>query len=285
MSDGHGNGRWTSRKEEGYKLLFRQSLGISLGALPFPYWHIDLNAGCGFNHQADCEGSPLVFLREAVRFQRPFRAFFCDHEPEFTGALEQVCNGLFVSADGSGPGEFSIEDLPPRSAWGIHCLDNAKMLPVVADAIRKSERNSQHAVGTCLCDPNGYPHGFPTEALIAFAADFPKIDLILNLNVSLFARVRGCKASRRENISKGFQEWPELGELIGLFPRPHWWLRNPPPHKGGERFITFLGRTYRPDRGRFADFYPLTTRIGQEILRTLRHNSDGLLPFMLEEPS
>lgn len=279
-----GQGIWTSRKEEGFANVFRQSLYLSMSARPFDYWHIDLNAGGGFNHEADCDGSPLVFVREACKVSRTFRAYFCDHDGSLVDELRDRLVSFALLADGSGPNPDCL--FPAGSHFTFACCDNADFLPRVAQHIRNQETNSRHAVGTCLCDPNGYPHGFPTEALMAFAHEFPKIDLILNLNVSLFARVRGAKASRNEKTGKGFRNWPELGELVGRFPRPHWWLRNPPPHRGtGDRFITFLGRTYRPDRGRFADFLPLKSRIGQEILRTLRHNADGLLPFMWEEPS
>ena len=42
-----GQGGSTPRKQEGFARLFRQCLYLSRGALPFAYWHLDLNAGEG----------------------------------------------------------------------------------------------------------------------------------------------------------------------------------------------------------------------------------------------
>ena len=259
-----GQGGSTPRKQEGFARLFRQCLYLSRGALPFAYWHLHLNAGEGFNHVAGCEGSPITFIQEALKVGRRFHAFFCDNDPALTEKLRGAV--------------LATTPWPDGSSATIRTSDNAQLFAAVADAIREEEPNPAHAVGSCLCR-----HGFPEKEMAAFAERFPKIDLIFHLNVSLFARVRGCKASPNPSRSKGFGEW-ELGELIGRFARPHWWLRNPPPHSwGGERFITFLGRTMRPDRRRFTDFYPLGSRIGREILRTFRHNPGGLLPFMWED--
>jgi hypothetical protein len=167
-------------------------------------------------------------------------------------------------------------------------MDNADFLRDAAQEIRAAERNPGLAVGSCLCDPNGFPEGFPVEALKDFAREFPRIDLVVNLNVSLFARVRGCKASANEAIRKGFVYWPELGDLVGLYPRRHWWVRNPPAGPWGmERFVTFYGHNWpRTKRTAFAEFVPLDSLAGQEIVGTFkRHASDQkLFSFMLGTP-
>jgi hypothetical protein len=274
-----GQGPNTRRKEELFARLFRWALYISRGAWPRPYCHTDLTAGCGYNHEAGCPGSPAVFLQTALEVGVPtLRASFCDIDPEAIKQLEAV----------------AFANTPWPDDWEVtaRCCDNADFLPLVAAAIEREDRRPWHAVGTCLCDPNGFPHGFPTLALIDFLTRFPKIDPIFNLNCSLFARVgsevlgTGCKGSKNERLREQFRHWPELGELITAFPRPYWWVSNPPPHKnGGERFITFLGRTLEPDRKKFAGFHPLGSEAGQYIVRRLKRFADdqGLFPFMTEE--
>jgi hypothetical protein len=274
QKQGQGNG--TQRKEEGFAALFRMSLRVSkaTAVAAFPYWHLDLNAGCGWNVKANCPGSPAVFLDEAIAAARsgPVHARFCDTDPVAVESLRANCFGLCCR-------------IGPEASVAARAVDNADFLRGAADEIRVAERNPGLALGTCLCDPNGFPEGFPVEALRDFTREFPRIDLVVNLNVSLFARVRGCKESERENIRKGFVHWPELGELIGLYPREHWWVRNPPAGGlGQERFVTFYGHNWpRTKRTAFAEFVPLDSLAGQEIVGTFKRQASDqkLFSFML----
>jgi hypothetical protein len=67
-----GQGSQTRRKEEGFSVLLQDCLSLSKGgaARQFNYWHIDLNAGCGFNHEVGIPGSPVVFLDAVERQKR-----------------------------------------------------------------------------------------------------------------------------------------------------------------------------------------------------------------------
>src|SRR5262245_58172491 len=78
-----GQGLGTARKEQGFAALFKFSLTISRNekVMCYPYWHVDFNCGSGLNERVECDGSPLVFLTEAVRANRPVHAYFCDSDP------------------------------------------------------------------------------------------------------------------------------------------------------------------------------------------------------------
>lgn len=263
-SNGQGQGKGTARKEDGFAALFRLLLKVSTGEAVrnFPYWHLDLNAGVGWNDKAGCPGSPLVFLREAARVGRPCRAYFCDNDPEAAGRLQAN-----VLAEGA----------PPEgSERHVVCCDNADLLARVGAEIAADERVPELAVGSCVCDPNGFRQWFPVGGLVDFFDRFRRIDCILNLNTSLFARVEGCKRSANAAIRKGFEDWPELGELLGGFHKQTCFIRNPSKGGGGrERFVTFLGTNARIKRTPFKDFYPLDSWQGQEIVRTLRRVDVG----------
>src|SRR5262245_32058669 len=72
--------RQTRRKIEGLTRIFLENLSVSRGgrAIGYPYWHVDLNCGSGHNEKADCDGSPITFLRCAVKGRRRVKAFFFD---------------------------------------------------------------------------------------------------------------------------------------------------------------------------------------------------------------
>src|SRR5215472_10614535 len=56
-----------------------------------PYFHLDLNAGSGWNEIAGCPGSPLVFLELAQQklTALPIYAWFCDINPVAIDKLEK----------------------------------------------------------------------------------------------------------------------------------------------------------------------------------------------------
>jgi hypothetical protein len=228
--------------------------------LPFAHWHLDLNAGCGLN--ATCEGSPLTAIRAALDAGRsaPVRFHFCERSKGRVAQLRNLCFGL-------------VERLPPDSQMSARALDNSAFLPEVADMIRQEER-PEFAAGTVLCDPNGFPHGCPVDALDAFSLEFRRVDLILNLNLSLFARVfgkngkGGCLGSANESIRKGFLDWPKLNALVARFHKRFAFVRN--PSRGPrERFTTFF-LTNNPNAGtsRFLDFFARGSTQWHEIIET-----------------
>jgi hypothetical protein len=246
-----GQGADTARKEEGFRALIRSALKLA-GAptiATFPFWCIDLTCGSGFNDKAGCHGSPVIFLEEILRADRRFMAYFCDNEPSHTDALRlRLPPQLLLRRD---------------SAWQVVCADNRILLPHIAEVIAARE-DAQHAVGLCLCDPNGWK-AVPVEALQAFARRFPKVDLVLNLNLSLFRKVRG----HRRKCKPGFDDWPSVAELPALFSRNHWLIRNPSRCGKGHKFAILFGRNHPRGMKKFEDFVPIDSKDGQDIIESL----------------
>jgi three-Cys-motif partner protein len=246
-----GQGAGTLRKEEGFRHLLRDALRISNAPRirRFHYWHTDLHAGSGWNEEASCPGSPVVFLEEARLRGRLYRAHFCDRNLPSRLALEERLNGWSEPAGST----FAV--------WG---LDNSEILPHVSREIRMKEPNPERAVGTVLCDPNGW-RDVPYPELVTFATAFPSIDLIINLNVNLF---RSAGELRRRS-APGFEDWPTPAEIITPLDRQHWLIRNIARH-GGHCFTILLGRNLRQKVGQFRDFYPISSPVGRDILANLR---------------
>ena len=149
-----------------------------------PYFHLDLNAGSGWNDIAGCPGSPVVFLELAQRqiTHMPLYAWFCDINPTAIARLEQWL--------------LQYGHLPQRGI-SLLCEDNLSVIARFAEQIRRRDR-PEHALGSLLCDPNAWFHrnqkgeGVPVEEIIQFAAEFPKIDIIFNVNYRVYAMQRGA---------------------------------------------------------------------------------------------
>lgn len=254
-----GQGQTTRRKLDCFASLFRQSLLISrkYSLMPWPYWHIDLNAGSGWNSEVECEGSPVIFARTAREVGRCCRANFCDNGPA------------------------QIEALRPRLAevgwpnnWTDHLIEVAEndvFLFTVARLITAEEK-PQFAVGSVLSDPNG-PSGLPVGSLAAFAKLFPRIDVIININASCFARIRGCKENPTTPANRAIAaKYLELYEVIKMIDRPHWHVLNNRRATGfGDRFLILVGRTLNRKKPPTPDFVSLESIAGQEIVCDLKN--------------
>jgi hypothetical protein len=257
-SNGQGQGGGTARKEDGFAALFHISLGMSKAppVANHPYHHLDLNSGCGWNYKGNCDGSPVVFLREAVAACRPgtIQVYFCDIDAESIRKLHGACSPYTPLLNGS-----------------VHAaaMDNGAFLKRVTSMIVEEERKPEYAIGSCVCDPNGWKQGFPIGGLEEFFLRFPRIDFILHLNFSVLAMVRGCKKSPSESQSKGFRQWPEVQQLLDRFHKQEWFIRNP-SSCNGMRFTTLVGRNRKTRRSPFKEFFPLDSRQGREIVTFLR---------------
>jgi len=250
-----GQGDSTPWKVDGFATVFHVSLDIGNAEKlrKWAFWHLDLNAGCGWNDKAGCEGSPISFLRVASQFKRPIRAYFCDKRQEACDALA---------------GRIPPLSLPGTIFTNVVCCDNAALLGEIAKQIRRCE-NPEYAIGQVLCDPNGF-NDMPLDALAAFAAEFPRIDVIIHLNISLFARMRGCKKS--EQYAKGFGSKPEPEDVLRRLGRKWWSIRRIPSRKGmkGERFTTAVGTSFKNRSRRIMDFVDLESDEGQSIVKQLK---------------
>lgn len=250
-----GQGGTTKFKELRFELVCAQSLRISKApsVCRWPYYHVDLNAGGGYNTQLSVPvpGSPLNFLKAAERNQRTnFYAFFVDHNP---ACIQQLIARPEIEA--------------AANRVFLHQGDNAEILPIVTEFIAARER-AHYAMGSVLVDPNGYRLGVPYESLQTFCAVHPRIDLIMNLNIRTFQLERG-------QIEKGLGAWGTytlhpISTFPALFARPNWMITDV-CQLNGDRFVQLVGRTMQtatPDY-RSIGFYELASDHGQRILAAI----------------
>ena len=149
----------------------------------YRYHHLDANAGSGWNDLIGVPGSPIIFHQNADTYLREARvnAFFCDRRAEAIETLRQTL--------GEAPHRLERSRL-------LNC-DNEIALQIFAEEIAKYE-DPRFAIGSVLADSNGYffrnarGEGPPIHGLYEFARRFPRMDIVLNLNLSAYYRQRAA---------------------------------------------------------------------------------------------
>ncbi len=257
---GQGQGVGTVSKEKLFARLFQASLDAA--ARNRVYWHIDLNCGSGYNDKVGCNGSPLVFMEEAMKSKRtgPIEALFCDNNTSAVLELQKRLRRIY--------------DHMPAWPACVHVADfeNAYFLEYIGEFMQAND-DPQSAIGTCLCDPNGY-NDMPVDALATFACRFPKIDIILNININLFKSVEGCKSDTAK-VSEGhkrvFREWPTVKEITDRISRPCWMIRNPPKNTfGRHHFTQIIGRIAEIPVVAGSELFPIDSPDGRRIIGKLK---------------
>jgi len=195
-----------------------------------PYFHLDLNAGSGWNDIAGCPGSPFVFLELAQQkiTHLPLYAWFCDINPDTVGKLERllVRHGHL-----------------PQLGVSLICDDNRSVIQRFAEQIRRRER-PEYALGSLLCDPNAWFHrnakgeGVPVQEILEFAAEFPRIDIILNVNYRIYHCHRGAGIKMPNSAHARMLTPEQIRTALG---REHW-LVSRQHHGPGDSFWLAIGR-------------------------------------------
>jgi hypothetical protein len=196
-----GQSAGTPKKQARLYQLFRCSLQTSKAPKirDFIFWLFDGNAGCGINYKAGCKGSPLTFLDAAEKSRRKWFGMFCEKESERCAELEDHLQM-----------RFSAGHWPEDCSWTVSCKDNAIGLVEFQRRIEASGEKPEFAHGIVFIDSEGFPGGIPIRQLPEFLARFPRIDLIFNVNISVFAMVQAARASNNPKIpnKEKFQKWP-----------------------------------------------------------------------------
>lgn len=216
------------------------------GGKRYPFWFLDANCGTGHNAEVNVRGSPLVFWdvsRMCLPLMLPV-AHFCDHNAD---AISQLKRRFAHMADAS-----------DATVW--HC-DNGIALRAFANRIQQQE-NPQFAIGSVLFDPNGYfwHTQVPVGELEWFTTQFPRIDIILNLNIRTYHLQRGA----------GHAVLPPA-EVLASLHRSNWLVAR----AGGQnRHLLAVGRNIPTGDHKALGFYKAESEIGQRMLNVTRPEAD-----------
>lgn len=224
------------------------SIGMIIGSNSFAgrgfkFWHFDANAGSGWNHDVRVPGSPMVFwsvARERLLGMEPV-PFFCDINE---GAMRALSGVL------------------PREAKARSVLlpgDNEEGLEVFAEYIRRSGEKPRYAIGSVIIDPNGYFYrnkdgiGAPVNALQWFCREFPRIDIILNLNIRTYQLQRGAG-----------QAVKLPADVLDSLNKSHWLVAR--AGRARSRFLLAIGRNVKTSAHHTLNIYDRESSIGRYIL-------------------
>lgn len=248
-----GQGPTTEWKERRIQAILHVSQSLAKKQPHYTYWHADLNSGSGFNENANCIGSPLAFLGAAQQAGRQnFRAVFVDHDERLIEALMKTPIGQ------------------DKRCACFNC-DNGEILPVLSEMICAQERRPHYAFGSLIVDPNGYfGDEVPLNQLVTFCSEFPRMDMVLNLNVRTYQLMR-------PHIAKGIGKWngkvcPALSDLPKLLSRPHWLVCKVIGQRS--RFVLLVGRSYKAGDHAAIGLYHMDGERGQQIIMELDGTDD-----------
>jgi hypothetical protein len=224
----------------------------------YRFWHFDANAGCGFNAKIGVPGSPLVFWEAANQHLRGLEPapFFCDINRESMSELRRAVAS-------KGPSVL----LPGDNDEGL--LHFGKCIEFAGD-------KPAFAVGTVVVDPNGYyfrnkeNEGPPTKALKWFLPRYPRIDLVMNLNVRTY---RMQKALGHDVLAPR--------DLLASLHKQHW-LLGLTAH-GGDSFLVAIGRNVPTGDYRAVGLHKANSPIGKDILNAAQAGRQFKLDFDLPD--
>lgn len=232
-----------------------------------PYFHLDLNAGSGWNEIAECPGSPVVFCELAQQqiTAMPLYAWFCDKNQAAIDKLERWLTHY---------GHL------PQSGISLLCEDNRSAIVRFAEQVRRRDR-PQYAIGSLLCDPNAWFYrakdgaGVPVEEVIEFAAEFPKIDIILNINYRFYNMAQGVDRRRRLRGKQDSFSVLSPDEIRARLNRKHWLVSH--QHFGGDRFWLAIGRNVPTGDHRRLGLVHWDSPEGRQVMNTVAGGRQGEL--------
>lgn len=219
----HGQSKYTRYKEQFFGLCLgyhmkRESRFLKSLAFSPPYFHIDLNAGPGYNNISRTVGTPILFMRQAVKYQRlPIEARFIEKK---AGTVEQLRRRITqeFGREFNG-GLFGLD-----RRFGVIRGDNDDHLQHFMTTIVPSLDRIAFARGSIISDPTGWAKSggaVSLETLQMAAAMAPHFLILLFFPYALAKMVRGYARHDAERH-------PALRTVADFLPlRPHWLVSEP----------------------------------------------------------
>lgn len=237
-SGGQGQSRDTEWKERGIRAALSINLKICADKMAWrPYFHFDLHAGCGWNHDFNVPGSPLAFLQAADGIGHP----------------RPVAH--FVEIDAGRAAELKARpEVARRRECHVHAGDNGAFCALIPDIIRHHGDRPEMAMGTILIDPNG-PVTVPYDAIAGVLRQCPRLDVIYNF-----------PGTGTKRLPDGHKQKITIGDIPGLFSKRHWLIRR---QIGAWQWSLLIGRNFKCRDYPSFGFYHWDDPRGQHVVKTL----------------
>jgi three-Cys-motif partner protein len=255
-SSGQGFSKNTSAKQEQFRYFMNIHLGIckvifeknkDKSWLSHQYHYIDLNAGTGINEEYG-EGSPIIFLQNALSQKVETRCYFVD-------VKEQILNEL----------KQNIVDFPCQAEF--FALDNRLVLNSISESLHSHSRNNKKLYGLLYSDENGTVPPFDELAQVFKNKQLESIDILIYFSAT---NVKRCLKSDTSDVYK------RLTEYIRNVPKKHWQIRQ----SEDKHQWSFLFGTNWDKNGQMGypkvtkyNFHDISSSRGKEILERLAHTN------------
>lgn len=174
---GMGQSPVTLDKQDGLRCILRQHANTSKHIISKhpdwytpTYWYVDTTAGCGYNEQVQCSGSPLIFLDEIERTHLDYRGIFIELDPVLAGLLKDNLRQSYSHVIAAKPGQIAVV-----------AGDNREWLPKVCDLIPDG------SFGLGYHDPNGEPD-IDLLSTISTRWELRRFDLLVRYNSTAVKR-------------------------------------------------------------------------------------------------
>lgn len=107
-------GKYTKAKIEGFAAALQQNVSVVChGIRAQRYFHFDLNAGCGRNEIAMCDGSPIAFRAAACKAKMPQAlSFCCERDGVAAKRLAERCRNDHCTLVINGRNQDVVEQIP-----------------------------------------------------------------------------------------------------------------------------------------------------------------------------
>jgi three-Cys-motif partner protein len=235
-----GQSRDTEHKQRGLRHAIITNMRICANSRWLndrPYFHFDLFAGCGWNHQYNVIGSPLAFWEAAAEtgHRRPI-AHFVDINPDSVAELA------------------ARPEIADRPNCFLHNMDNSEFVRRIPRLIRSQDVALDRAVGTILLDPNG-PTEMDYDGIAAVLRQCPMLDVIYNF----------CGTGVKR-LADGHTKKITITDIPDLFAKKYWIVRE---QVGPFQWSLLIGRNYRVGDHQSQGFHHWDSARGQHVVKTL----------------
>lgn len=196
------------------------------------YWHFDLHAGSGWNHEQKVMGSPIVFVNRIHRHELPYSAHFAEID------------------EGRATELAARPEIANRSGCKVHVGDNKELCQIIPDLISQHEQPG-HALGSVFIDPSVPTNETPWTELQGVFQQCQKLDVIINF-----------PANGMKRIGRDHKQYININQLPEIFDKEHWLVRQV---VGKWQWCMVIGRNFPSGDWRSVGFEHWDSPMGQEI--------------------
>jgi len=264
---GQGQGNHTAEKQYGLEKLLGQWMAIidqikkkeSEGkynaalseVIRRPALYIDMNAGCGWNHEVDCIGSPLMFMDLHDACKSDIKAFFLEKE---TTSIDSLLTRL--------PSNSGVYDV-------IQCNSEEEILNII--------QNQPKSYGLIYHDPNGMPM-FDSIREVSRHPKCRFVDLLIRISGTNYKRIRRGidEYGKKNNIPELINKYPNLESQLRSVNKKEWLIRDivdPDPQQW--TFLFGTNWTNYPAWEKHG-FYKISSSKGNAILKRVCYTIEEL---------